>query len=83
LEEKRGKIKKKDKIHKLRQEFIIEQYKKIVKKTKRKYPLPISIIQERWSDKLNELFENSPAEAEKYNISDATIRRIIKSYIKK
>jgi len=83
IEETRGKIKKKDEIKVNRDRFIINQFKEITKKTNRKRPLPIAIIQKRWTAKINSMFPDDPEKAEGYYCSDTIIRRAIKSYTKK
>ena len=83
IKELRGKIKPKEKIIVQRNEFIIAEYKRICKKTRKKKPLPIKKIQERWTDELSRLFPDEPQKADKYGVSDATIRRVLKNYIKK
>jgi len=78
LEEKRGKEKSVDKIIIQLRKFIIKEFKSI----KDKKPLPINILQNRLTKKVNEMFPDVK-ESEKYYWSDSTIRRIIEDSIKK
>ena len=68
LEEVRGKLKKNDKSKKERDRKIIKLYKEIVAKTKKKRPYPIKSIFHKLED---------------YEISFATIRRVLDSCTKK
>lgn len=68
-EDKRGKSPRKNPVREERNRSIINSYKEIVKKTKKKNPYPIKSIQRKLPHK--------------YDVSDATIRRVLDSYTKK
>jgi len=68
LHEKRGKTKKVSELKKERDRLITKLYKDILNKTKRSKPLPITNIYNKLTD---------------YDVSFATIRRVINNYIKK
>lgn len=85
LSDLRGKIKRKyEGIIKERAQETVKAYKEICKITKRKKPLPIKSIKEKLDDYV--IAQGYPAdskEAKIFDVSDATIRRTIKSNIKK
>lgn len=83
IKETRGKYKKRGKIILLRDKFMVNEYKRIIKETKRKKPLPIKILQRRWTEELIRIFPDNPEGADKYGVSDATVRRVLKKCIKK
>ena len=68
LQEKRGKFKKVNEIRQERDKLIIELYQDIIRKTKRRKPLPITNIYNRLTN---------------YEVSFSTIRRVLNNFIKK
>ncbi|MFC1699983.1 hypothetical protein ACFL1I_08550 [Candidatus Omnitrophota bacterium] len=79
LPEKRGKKKTLSETNKHLRWFLIQEFKAM----KKKKTLPMKILQMRLSKETSRLFPDNPKEADKYLMSDATIRRILKPYIKK
>ncbi|MDD5431660.1 MAG: hypothetical protein PHO70_01560 [Candidatus Omnitrophica bacterium] len=79
LKETRGKIKKTDETTKILRAFIVKEFKGIQKKR----PLPINILSDRLTKKVDSMFPDDSETAEKYYWSFATIRRIIKDCNKK
>lgn len=79
LKESRGKIKPVDKITERLKKFLLKEFKSIKKKSY----LPIKTLQKRLQAEIDKLFPDNPKEAEKYYWSDSTLRRVLKSFIKK
>jgi hypothetical protein len=79
MEEKRGKGKKPDETTKELRAFVIEQYKSM--QSNREFR--IKTLQNRLAKEVLRRFPDNAKIADKYNWSDATIRRIIKSCKKK
>lgn len=80
LQDMRGCFKKQDDIREKIREKVIELYNKL----KTKKPLNIIRIQEGVEKYVNQiLFPKDSKKAEKYYISDSTVRRIVNNFIKK
>ena len=81
LPEKRGSRTKKDERQKMRDKFILLEYKKIVNKRKgKKRPYPVGRLLELWAIEVNRKFSSNTKEAEKYYGSASTVRRILDKF---
>lgn len=78
LKESRGKIKPADSDTIKLRAFILKEFKSL----KRQKPLPLRILKDKLQDEVYRRFKDEK-KADKYNWSEATIRRIIKSGTKK
>ena len=76
--ETRGKVKPISSEQKERNNFIIKEYEALEKKK----PIPITKIQNRWAKYLREKYPNKSVDKQ-LNLTEATIRRIVKTYTKK
>jgi len=79
LNEKRGKEKSINPITKNFRAFVLKEYESINKKK----PLPLKKLKERLEAEVNRQFPDDLRQAEQYYLSEPTIRRLIKSSIKK